>query len=61
MGALAGGFGAMLARYKTAVDIVTGAIVIFFGLDFRIIFKLNIFNGGGVYYGGFRYRDFARV
>ena len=46
MGALAGVFGAMLTRYKTAVDIVTGALVVFFGLNFLGVFKLNLFRGG---------------
>ena len=46
MGALAGVFGAMLTRYKTAVDIVTGALVVFFGLNFLGIFRLSLFRGG---------------
>lgn len=45
MGALAGTFGRFLTDYKTAVNIVTGLIVVFFGLNFLGVFKLNIFKG----------------
>ena len=45
MGALAGTFGKLLTEYKTIVNIVTGLIVIFFGLNFLGIFKFNIFKG----------------
>ena len=45
MGALAGSFGRLLNEYKTAVNIVTGIIVIFFGLNFLGVFKINIFKG----------------
>lgn len=45
MGALAGTCGQLLTKYKTIVDIVTGLIVIFFGLNFLGVFKLNIFKG----------------
>ena len=45
LGALAGFFGELLNRHRTIVNIVTGAIVIFFGLNFLGIFKLNIFKG----------------
>ena len=45
MGALAGTFGQLLTENKTVVDIVTGLIVIFFGLNFLGVFKLNIFKG----------------
>ncbi len=45
MGALAGTFGRLLNEYKTIVDIVTGLIVIFFGLNFLGVFKFNIFKG----------------
>ena len=46
MGALAGTVGSFLQRYKTAVDIISGLIVIFFGLNFLGVFKLNLFRGG---------------
>lgn len=45
LGALAGSFGRLLNQYKTLVDIVTGLIVVFFGLNFLSVFKLNIFKG----------------
>lgn len=45
LGALAGTLGNLLRRYSVIVNIVTGLIVIFFGLNFLGIFKLNIFKG----------------
>ena len=45
MGALAGFFGELTKKNSVAVNIVTGSIVIFFGLSFLGIFKLNIFKG----------------
>lgn len=45
MGALAGTVGSFLSRYQVAVNIITGLIVIFFGLNFLGVFKLSIFNG----------------
>lgn len=48
MGALAGFFGGLLNEYKTAVNIVTGVIVIIFGLSFLGVFNLNIFKGTAI-------------
>lgn len=45
MGALAGTLGSFLTRYQTVVNIITGLIVIFFGLNFLGVFKLNLFKG----------------
>ena len=45
LGALAGTLGKLLNQYNTIVNIVTGVIVIFFGLNFLGVFKLNIFKG----------------
>ena len=45
MGALAGTLGSFLIRYQTAVNIIMGLIVIFFGLNFLGIIKLNLFRG----------------
>lgn len=45
MGALAGTLGSFLSKYQTAVNIVSGLIVIFFGLNFMGIIKLNLFKG----------------
>lgn len=45
MGALAGTFGSFLKKYEIWVNVVTGLIVVFFGLSFLGVFKLNIFKG----------------
>lgn len=45
MGALAGTLGSFLRKYQTAVNIVSGIIVIFFGLNFMGVIKLNLFKG----------------
>lgn len=45
LGALAGTAGSFLLKYRTAVNIVSGFIVICFGLNYLGIFRLNIFKG----------------
>ena len=45
LGALAGTVGSFLREHQTAVNIVSGLIVIFFGLNFLGVFKLNLFRG----------------
>lgn len=45
LGALAGTVGSFLKNYQMVLNIVTGAIVVFFGLNFLGIFKLSIFKG----------------
>ena len=45
MGALAGTLGSFLTQYQTSVNLVSGLIVIFFGLNFMGIIKLNLFKG----------------
>lgn len=45
MGALAGTLGSFLTKYQTIVNIVSGIIVIFFGLNFLGVFKINLFKG----------------
>lgn len=45
MGALAGTLGSFLSKYQVIVNIVTGLIIVFFGLNFLGVFKLNIFKG----------------
>lgn len=45
LGALAGTVGSLLRGYQTAVNIVTGLIVLFFGLNYLGIFRLNLFRG----------------
>ncbi len=45
MGALAGTVGSFLEKYKTVLNIVSGLIVIVFGLSYLGVFRLNIFKG----------------
>lgn len=45
LGALAGTLGSLLKQYKTVVNIVTGAIVVLFGLHFLGLYNLSIFKG----------------
>ena len=47
MGALAGTLGSFLTRYQTAVNLVSGLIVIVFGLNYMGLFHLNLFKGVG--------------
>lgn len=47
LGALAGTVGSFLREYQTAVNLVSGLAVIFFGLNFLGVFRLNLFRGGG--------------
>ena len=50
MGALAGSLGRLLIQYQTAVNIIGGAIVVLFGLNYMGVLQLNLFGGmkGGV-------------
>lgn len=45
LGALAGTVGSFLREYQTTVNIISGLIVIIFGLNFLGVFKLYIFKG----------------
>ena len=45
MGALAGTVGSFLRAHQTTVNIVSGLVVIFFGLNFLGVFKLNLCRG----------------
>ena len=45
LGALAGTVGSFLRSHQTAVNIVSGLIVIFFGLNFLGVFHINLFKG----------------
>lgn len=45
LGALAGTVGSFLRKYQTAFNIVSGLIVIVFGLSFLGVFKLTLFKG----------------
>ena len=46
MGALAGTLGSFLTRYQTIVNILSGLVVVFFGLNFMGLLKVNVFKGG---------------
>lgn len=45
MGALAGSIGSLLKKYQQIVNIVSGLVVTFFGLNFLGVIKVNIFKG----------------
>lgn len=45
MGAFAGSIGMVLKKYQTVVNIVSGLLVVFFGLHFLGVFKFNLFKG----------------
>ena len=47
MGALAGTVGSFLRSHQTAVNVVSGLVVILFGLQYLGVFRLNLFRGGG--------------
>lgn len=46
MGALAGSIGSLLLRYQRIVNLVSGIIVIVFGLNYLGLFRWNLFHGG---------------
>ena len=45
MGALAGTIGSFLNQYQMEVNIVSGLIVIFFGLNYMGVFQIKLFKG----------------
>lgn len=45
MGAMAGAIGGLLVKYRTALNIITGAVVIFFGLSYMGLFRISVFKG----------------
>ena len=45
MGALAGTLGSFLIRYQTWVNLICGAVVVLFGLNYMGFLKLNLFRG----------------
>lgn len=47
MGALAGTIGSFFKQYQTVINIVSGILVIIFGLNFLGILKINLFRGAG--------------
>ena len=52
MGAFAGTIGSFLRQYQTAVNLVSGLVVILFGLNFLGVFRFQLFRGGGLLQGG---------
>ena len=46
MGALAGTIGSFLTAHQTAVNLVSGVLVILFGLNYLGLFRWNLFHGG---------------
>ncbi len=47
LGALAGTLGSFLTRYQIWVNLISGLIVILFGLNYMGLLRLNFFRGGG--------------
>lgn len=47
MGALAGTIGGFLSKYQTLVNILCGAVVVIFGLNYLGLLKFNLFRGRG--------------
>lgn len=47
MGALAGTAGSFFKQHQTAVNLLSGLVVILFGLQFLGVFKWNLFRGSG--------------
>ena len=45
LGALAGTVGGFLREYQTAVNLISGLVVMFFGLNFLGVFKVYLFRG----------------
>lgn len=61
LGALAGTIGSFLKEYQTAVNIISGLIVIVFGLNYLGIFKLNIFQGSKINFDTHNLNFFSSV
>ena len=47
LGAFAATLGGLLSRYHTAVNVIGGAIVVLFGLNYLGVFRLSLFRGSG--------------
>ena len=47
MGALAGTVGSFLRSHQTVVNVISGLVVILFGLQYLGVFRLNLFRGSG--------------
>lgn len=48
MGALAGTVGSFLTKYQTWVNVISGAVVIVFGLNYRGVLKIDLFGGRSI-------------
>lgn len=46
LGALAGTLGSFLKSRQTLVNVISGTVVVLFGLNFLGVFRLNLFGGG---------------
>lgn len=46
MGAFAGTIGQLLVRHQNAINMVAGAVIIIFGLNFLGVLRWNLFKGG---------------
>lgn len=46
MGALAGSIGSFLKRYQAVVNVISGLVVVLFGLNYLGIIRWNLFRGG---------------
>ena len=47
LGALAGTIGSFLREFQTAVNVISGVVVIIFGLNYLGVFKMNLFKSTG--------------
>lgn len=45
LGALAGTVGSLLREYENVVNVVSGSLIIFFGLSFLGVFRFSVFKG----------------
>ncbi len=45
LGAFAAGLGGLLRQHQTAVNLVTGAVVVIFGLNFMGVLRIGLLNG----------------
>ena len=61
LGALAGSIGGFLSEYRTLVNIVTGLIVVLFGLGYLEVFRFSIFRNRGFYANTNRLGFFSSV
>ena len=52
LGALAGTLGGFLKGHQTLVNVISGVVVILFGLNYLGVFRLNIFRGGSRMHSG---------